>query len=58
MKKLKVKVKKPFLDKYTGLTLQSGKIIEVTEARYYEIKRSGDLIEVVEDETAAKAKEK
>ena len=54
MKKLKVKVKKAFLDKYTGLMLQPGKIIEVTEARYYEIKRSGDLIEAVKENAAVK----
>lgn len=57
MRKIKVKVVKEFLDKYTGLMMKPGKIVEVTEARYYEIKRSGALIEVVKED-AAKAKEK
>lgn len=57
MKKIKVKVVKEFLDKYTGLKHKPGAIIEVTEARYYEIKRSGALIEAIKEDVA-KAKEK
>lgn len=54
MKKLKVTVKKAFLDKYTGLQHKPGDTFEVTEARYYEIKRSGDLIEAVKENAAVK----
>lgn len=57
MKKFKVKAKKEFMDKYTGLKHKAGDIFEVTEARYYEIKRSGDLIELIKEDAAA-AKEK
>lgn len=47
MNKIKVKVKKEFLDRYTGKTHKVGDTMEVTDARYREIKRSGDYVEVV-----------
>ncbi len=47
MKKLKVKVKKDFLDRYTGLKRKAGTTFECTDARFREIQRSGDYVEVV-----------
>lgn len=46
MKKVKVVVKKEFTDRYTGLKRKVGEKLDVTEARYREIKRSGDYVEV------------
>ena len=57
MKKTMVKVTKEFPDKYTGIIRKVGDEFEVTDARYREIKRSGDYVEVVKA-TEAKAKEK
>ena len=58
MKKIKVEVKKDFQDKYTGLKHKAGVVLEITEARYLEIKRfDKTLIEVVKA-NAEKAKEK
>lgn len=58
MKTLKVKVKKAFLDRYTGQKRKAGDIFEVTDARFREIKRSGDYVEVVKEVTAEVKKEK
>lgn len=51
MKKIKVVVKKAFLDKYTGIKHKEGASLEITDARLREIKRSGDYVEVVKAET-------
>ena len=56
---MKVKVKKEFLDRYTGLIRKPGEVLEITEARLREIRRSGDYVEVVQEkEKAPEAKEK
>lgn len=47
MKKIKVKVIKEFPDRYTGTQRKVGEIMEITDARYREIKRSGNYVEVV-----------
>lgn len=47
MKKINVVVKKEFLDRYTGKTHKPGENLEITDARFMEIKRSGDYVEVV-----------
>jgi len=46
MKKIKVVVRKKFLDRYTGTFRNVGEKLTVTEARFAEIKRSGDYVEV------------
>ena len=46
MKKIKVIVKKAFLDKYTGIKHKSGDRLTITEDRFREIKRSGDYVEI------------
>lgn len=43
---MEVKVKKQFLDRYTGVTHKPGERLTVTPARYHEIMRSGDYVEV------------
>ena len=45
-KMLKVTVKTEFIDRYTGVTHKPGETLEVTDARYREIQRSGDYVEV------------
>ena len=50
MKKVTVVVKKPFLDRYTGIKHNPDEKMTITDARYREIKRSGDLVEVIKDE--------
>ena len=52
MKKLKVKVKKPFLDRYTGIKRKAGEEMTITDARYREIKHSGDYVEVIKEPAA------
>lgn len=54
MKTLQVTVKKEFTDRYTGQKRKVGEKLTITDARYREIKRSGDYVEVVK----AEAKEK
>lgn len=44
MKKIRVVVKKKFVDKYTGITHKPGDRLTVTETRYREILRSGDYV--------------
>ena len=44
---LNVTVKKVFLDRYTGKKHKPGEKMEVSDARYREIKRSGDYVEIV-----------
>ena len=44
MKKIKVIVKKKFLDRYTGITHKPGDKLTVSEVRYREILRSGDYV--------------
>lgn len=46
MKKITVLVKKEFLDRHTGKQRKKGETFTVTDARYREIKRSGDYVEV------------
>lgn len=53
MNEVKVVVKKEFTDRYTGLKHKPGEKLKVTEARYREIKRSGDYVAV---EKAAEVK--
>lgn len=50
MNKIKVVVKKEFLDRYTGKKHKPGEPLEISEARYYEIKRSGAYVEAVKKE--------
>lgn len=56
MKKITVKVKTAFRDRYSGVTYKAGHTMEITDERYREIKRSGDLIEVVKPEKKADEK--
>lgn len=49
MKMINVVVKKEFHDKYTGTKRKAGEKMTITEARYREIKRAGDFIEVAKD---------
>lgn len=58
MKKLKVKVKKEFLDRYTGIKNKEGAVLEVTDARFREIQRSGDYVEIIPAEAAVKEEKK
>lgn len=53
MKKIVVKVKKKFLDLETGLTMKPGNTMTLTDRRYLEIRRRGDLVEVDKTATAA-----
>ena len=46
---MKVKVKKEFLDRYTGKIRKPGEVLEITDARLREIRRSGDYVEVVKE---------
>lgn len=46
MKKINVVVKKAFLDRYTGTKRKEGEKLTITDARYREIKRSGDYVEI------------
>lgn len=48
MKHIKVTVKKQFLDRYTGIIRNPGDELTVSEQRFREILRSGDLIEITE----------
>lgn len=45
--KTKVKVKKEFLDRRTGVMHKEGETLTVTAERLREIKRSGDFVEIV-----------
>lgn len=55
MKKIKVKVKKQFTDRITGQIRKPGEMLEVTDARLREIRRSGaDYVEVVKETAPAK----
>lgn len=54
---MKVKVKKEFLDRYTGKIRKHGEVLEITDARLREIRRSGDYVEVVKEDKPAKAPE-
>ena len=54
MKMVHVTVKKAFTDRYTGQQRKEGQKLEITDARYREIKRSGDYVEVVKTETKEK----
>lgn len=58
MKMLTVKVKKLFRDRYSGIQRKPGDTFTVTEARYREIKYSGDMVEIVKAPAAAPAAEK
>lgn len=44
MKKIKVIVKKKFLDRYTGISHKPGDKLTVDENRYREIQRAGDYV--------------
>ena len=50
MKKVKIVVKKAFLDRYTGIIRKPGDTLTVTDARFREIKRSGPYAEAVKEE--------
>lgn len=49
MKKIKVIVKKKFLDGTTGLYCKPGDKLTISETRYLEIIRKGDFVEIVKD---------
>lgn len=53
MKKIKVTVKKRFLDGDTGLIRKPGDKMTITEDRFLEIKRKGDYVEAVKDTATA-----
>lgn len=55
MKTVRVRVKKDFLDRYTGTKRKVGDEFAITDSRYREIKRSGDYVELLKD-TPAKEK--
>ncbi len=57
MKQINVKVKKPFMDRYTGVKHKEGDILNVSDKRLREIKRSGDFVEVVKEAPAEVKKE-
>lgn len=46
MKNVVITVKKDFVDKYTGKKHKPGDKLTVTDARFREIKRSGDYAEL------------
>ena len=56
MKILTVKVKTAFRDRYSGINHKPGDTLTITDERYREIKRSGDLVEVVKPEKANEKK--
>jgi ribosomal protein S17 len=56
MKNIKVIVKKKFLDRYTGKYNKPGDKLTITDARFREIKHSGDFVEV--EKTTAKTETK
>lgn len=58
MKKVKVKVIKEFCDRYTGTQRKVGETMEITDARYREIKRSGKYVEVVKPAAEVKKESK
>lgn len=58
MKMLKVKVKKAFIDRYTGIKHKPDAVLDVSDARYREIKQSGDYVEIIPAEEAAKEEKK
>jgi transcription elongation factor len=55
MKQIKTVVKKKFRDRITGVSHKVGDKLTVTDARFREIKRSGDYVEI---EASSKEKEK
>lgn len=57
MKKIQVAVKKAFLDRYTGIKHKAGDKLTITDARFMEIKRSGDYVEVVKQKAETPKKE-
>jgi len=64
MKTIRIVVKKTFRDRYTGIKHVPGDKLTVTDARYREIKRSGDYIQLdkptslVETKSETKAENK
>jgi hypothetical protein len=46
MKKHNVIVKKPFRDRYTGITRKEGDRLTISDDRYLEIRRLGDYVEI------------
>ena len=52
MKKINVVVKKAFTDKYTGKKHKEGDRLTITDARFLEIRRSGNYVTV--EKAAAK----
>ena len=54
---MKAKVIIPFNDKYTGKKQKKDDVIEVTAARFNEIRRKGNYIEAVDESTAKESKE-
>ena len=46
MKKVNIVVKKEFVDRYAGVKRKPGEKLTVTDARFREIKRSGDYAEL------------
>lgn len=58
MKQIKVKVKKPFLERYSGVMRKAGDVLTISDKRLREIKRSGDYVEVVKEPTETKKENK
>lgn len=56
MNMIKVKVKKEFRDKYTGLIKKPGDTMTISDVRKREIQRSGDYIEIVKEEVKENGK--
>ena len=54
-KMINVIVKMEFIDRYTGIIHKPGDKLKITDARFREIQRSGDYVEV--EKAKAKAKE-
>lgn len=52
---MKVKVLKPFCDKYTGKKYKTGDFLEVNEKRFNEIIMKGKYIELVEENKQVKS---
>lgn len=57
MKNFTVTVKKKFLDRYTGTFRKPGEKLTISEARFNEIKRSGDYVEIEKAVAASPSKE-
>lgn len=57
MKQVHVTVTKAFRDRYSGKQHPTGEKLTISDARYREIKRCGDYVQVVKPAAAPPAKE-